>query len=75
VTHGPDATLGPYGPYRDWPSKTRADADNQGVPGAPARETADTEGGLVDPVIGEALALLRHEGLSRDPTVDHSAEV
>jgi hypothetical protein len=29
----------------------------------------------VDPVIGEALALLRHEGLSRDPTVDHSAEV
>jgi hypothetical protein len=32
VKHGPNATLGPYGPYRDWPPKTGADADNQGVP-------------------------------------------
>jgi hypothetical protein len=75
VTHGPDATLGPYGPYRDWPSKTRADADNQGVPGAPARETADTEGGLVDPVTGEALSALQHEELLRDHTTDPTAEV
>jgi hypothetical protein len=75
VKHGPDATLGPYGPYRDWPPKTGVDADEQGIPGAPARETADTEGGRVDPVTGEALAHLRHEGSPRDPTADPTAEV
>jgi hypothetical protein len=67
ATHGPDTTLAPYGPYRDWLPKTWADADDQGVPRAPARETADTEGGLVDRVTGEVLAPLRHEGSSRDP--------
>jgi hypothetical protein len=75
ATHGPNATLGPYGPYRDWPPKTGAGADDQGVPGAPARETADTEGDIVDPVTGKALAPLRHEGLPRDPTVDPTTEV
>jgi hypothetical protein len=75
ATHGPDATLGPYGPYRDWLPKTRAGADDQGVPGAPARETADTEGDLVDPVTGKALAPLRHEGSPRDPPADATAEV
>jgi hypothetical protein len=75
ITHRPDATLGPYGPYRDWPPKTAAGADDQGVPGALARETADTEGGLVDPVTGEALAPLQHEGLPCDPTADPTAEV
>jgi hypothetical protein len=73
--HGPDTTLGPYGPYRDWPPKTGADADNQGVPGAPAREAADAEGDLVDPVTGEALSPLQLEGLPRDPTADPTAEV
>jgi hypothetical protein len=61
VTHGPDATLGPYGPLRDWPPKASDDAVDQGVPGAPAREGPRDEGGLVDPVTGEALAPLRHE--------------
>jgi hypothetical protein len=75
ATHGPDATLGPYGPYRDWPLKTGAGADDQGVPGAPVCETADAEGGLVDPVTGEALAPLRHEELPCDPTADPTAEV
>jgi hypothetical protein len=75
AAHGPNATLGLSGPYRDWPLKTRSSADDQGVPGAPARETADTEGGLVDPVTGEALAPLQHEGLRRDPTADPTAEV
>jgi hypothetical protein len=75
ATHGPDATLGPYGPYRDWPPKTGAGADDQGVSGAPARETTDNESSLVDPVTGEALAPLRHEGSPRDPTVDPIAEV
>jgi hypothetical protein len=61
VTHGPDVTLGPYGPPRDWPLKASDDAVEQGVPGAPAREGPRDEGGLVDPVTGEALAPLRHE--------------
>jgi hypothetical protein len=60
--HGPNATLGPYGPYRDWPSKTGADNDDQGVPRAPARKTVDVESGHADPVTSKALAPLRHEG-------------
>jgi hypothetical protein len=75
ATHGPDATLGPYGPYRDWPLKTRADANDQGIPGAPVCEVSNAEGGLVDPMTGKALAPLRHEGLPRDSTVDPAAEV
>jgi hypothetical protein len=50
ATHGPDATLGPYGPLRDWPPKASDDAVEQGVPRAPAREGPRDEGGLVDPV-------------------------
>jgi hypothetical protein len=64
-----------YGPYRDWPPKTRAVVDDQGVPGAPARETTDVEGGLVDPVTDEALAPLWHEGLPCDPTANPTVEV
>jgi hypothetical protein len=75
ATHGPDATLGPYGPYRDWPPKTGAGADEQGVPGAPIREAADAEGGLVDPMTSETLAPLCHEELPRDSTVDPTMEV
>jgi hypothetical protein len=67
ATHGPDATLGLYGPLRDWPPKTSDDAVDQGVPGAPAREVAEVEGGLVDPVTAEALAPLRHKELPQDP--------
>jgi hypothetical protein len=63
--HGPDATLGPYGPYRDWPPKIGREVDDQGVPGAPGREAADVEGGPVDPMTGEALAPLHHEGSPR----------
>jgi hypothetical protein len=59
--HGPDATLGPYGPLRDWPPKASDDAVDQGVPGAPAREGPRDEGGLVYAITGEALAPLRHE--------------
>jgi hypothetical protein len=73
--HGPDATPGPYGPYRDWPPKTGADTDNQGVPRAPGCEMADTEGGLLDPMSGEALAPLQLKGFPRDPTPDPTAEV
>jgi hypothetical protein len=73
--HGPDATLGPYGPYRDWPPKTGVGTDDQGIPGAPVRETADVEGGLMDPVTGETLAPLHHEGLPRDPTAVPTARV
>jgi hypothetical protein len=75
ATHGPNATLGTCGTYRDWPPKTGAGADDQGVLGAPARERADTEGGLVDTVTSEALAPLRHEGLPHDPTTVPTAEV
>jgi hypothetical protein len=70
ATHGPDATVGPYGPLRDWPPKTSDDAVEQGIPGAPVREAPGVEGSLVDPVTGEALAPLRHEGLPRDPVPD-----
>jgi hypothetical protein len=73
--HGPDATLGPYGLYRDWPSKTSGDVVDQGIPGAPTHEETDVEGGLVDPVTGDALAPLRQEELPRDPTADSIAEV
>jgi hypothetical protein len=69
ATHGPDATLGPYGPYRDWSSKTSDDAVDQGIPGA-VREVPGVEGGLVNPVSGEALAPIRHEGLPRDSAPD-----
>jgi hypothetical protein len=75
ATHGPDATLGPYGPYQDWPPKTGADANDQGVPGTPVREASTRDGGLVDPVTGEALVPLRHEGLPRDAAADPAAEV
>jgi hypothetical protein len=75
ATHGPDETLRPYGPYKDWPPKTGASANDQGVLGAPVRETADVEGGLVDPVTSEALDPLRHEELPHDPTTDSTAEV
>jgi hypothetical protein len=75
ATHGPNATLGPYGHYKDWPPNSRTGADDQGVTGAPARKTANTEGDLVDPVTGEALAPLRHKGLPRDPTADPTTEV
>jgi hypothetical protein len=75
ATHGPDATLGPYGPYRDWPPKTGVGADDQGVPGAPVREASNAEGGLMDLVTGEALAPLRYEGLPRDSTADPVAKV
>jgi hypothetical protein len=70
ATHGPDATLGSYGPFRDWPPKTSDAAVDQGVPGAPVREAPRVEGGPVDPMTGEALAPLRHEGLPWDPTSD-----
>jgi hypothetical protein len=59
ATHGPKATLGPYGPPRDWPPKAKGDAPEQAVPGAPAREAPQGEDGQVDPVTGEALAPLR----------------
>jgi hypothetical protein len=75
VTHGPDATLGPYGPYRDWPPKTGAGADDQGIPGAPVRETATCEGALADLVIGETLAPLRHEEVPHNPVADPTVEV
>jgi hypothetical protein len=70
ATHGPDVTLGSYGPYRDLPPKTNDDAIDQGIPGAPDRAASNAEGGLVDPVTGEALAPLHHEGLSRDSAPD-----
>jgi hypothetical protein len=75
VTHGPDVTLGPYGPYRDYPPKTGAGADYQGAPGALVRETAAGEGALVDPVTGETLAPLHHEELPHNPVAAPTAEV
>jgi hypothetical protein len=68
--HEPDATLWPYGPYRDWPPKTNDDVVDPGIPGAPEHEVPNAEGGLVDPVTGETLASLRHEGLPRDSAPD-----
>jgi hypothetical protein len=59
AAHGPDATLGPYGPPRDWPPRANDDAPEQAIPGAPVREAPQDEGGQVDPVTGEALAPLR----------------
>jgi hypothetical protein len=46
------------------------DVVDQGIAGAPDREASNAEGGLVDPVTGEALAPLRHEGLLRDSAPD-----
>jgi hypothetical protein len=59
ATHGPEATLGPYEPPRDWPPKAKDDAPGQAVPRAPVREAPQGEGGQVDPVTEEALAPLR----------------
>jgi hypothetical protein len=73
ATHGLEATLGPYGPYRDWPPKMSDDAIDQGIPGAPVREASNAEGRLVDPVTGNALAPLHHEGLPRDSAPDPAA--
>jgi hypothetical protein len=70
-----DATLGPYGPYRDWPLKTGADEGDQGVPGAPAHDTTNIESGHVDPVTSEALAPLLREGSPRDPTANPTTKV
>jgi hypothetical protein len=75
AVHGPDATLGPYGPYRDWPPKTGADDDDQGVPRAPTRETIDDESGHTDLVTGEALAPLWHEGSPLNQTNEPNVEV
>jgi hypothetical protein len=75
AAHGPDATLGPYGPYRDWPPKTGVDDDDQGVPRAPARETVDDESRRADRITGEALAPLRHEGSPRNQTGGPNTEV
>jgi hypothetical protein len=75
AAHGPDATLGPYGPYRDWPPKTGGDDFDQGVPGAPTRETVDDEGQHADPVTGETLAPLRHEGSPHNQTDGSNTEV
>jgi hypothetical protein len=58
ATHGAEATLGPYGPYRDSPPKPSADEGETVVPGAPVREAASTEGEHEDPVTGETLAPL-----------------
>jgi hypothetical protein len=49
------------------------DAVDQGIPGAPIREASNAEGGLVDPVTGEALAPLHHKGLPRDSAPDPAA--
>jgi hypothetical protein len=75
TAHGPDATLGPYGPYRYWPSKTGADDVDQGVPRAPARETVDDKSRHVDPATGETLAPLWHEGSPRNQTGGPNTEV
>jgi hypothetical protein len=68
-------TLGPYGPYRDWPPKTGAGADDHGIPRAPVCETTASEGVLADPVTDETLAPLRHKELPRNPIADPTAEV
>jgi hypothetical protein len=49
------------------------DAVDQGIPGAPVREVSNADGGLVDPITGEALAPLHHEGLPRDSAPDPAA--
>jgi hypothetical protein len=49
------------------------DVVDQGIPGAPVREASNAEGGLVDPMTGEALAPLHHEGLPRDSAPDPAA--
>jgi hypothetical protein len=42
--HGTDATLGPYGPYRDWPLKAPTDAASDKVPATPIRDSTVEEG-------------------------------
>jgi hypothetical protein len=54
--HGANATLGPYGPYRDWSPKADGDDAEATVPNAPVRDAADTEKDIQDPVTGETLA-------------------
>jgi hypothetical protein len=75
VTHGAEATLGPYGSYRDWPLKSSTFEGETVVPRAPVREAVNTEGEQIDPVTGEALAPLQHEGSPPNPTVDLDLEV
>jgi hypothetical protein len=73
--HRLDATLGPYGSYRDSPPRTGAGEDYQGIPGAPACEMTDAESGPVYPVTGKALGPLHQEGSRRDQTAKPDTEV
>jgi hypothetical protein len=45
------------------------------VPGAPAHQTITNEGMHADPVTGENLAPLQHEGLPQDPAAEPNSEV
>jgi hypothetical protein len=58
ATHGADATLGPYRPYRDWPLKPNAEEGKTVVPGDPFRKTTNIEKERVHPVTGGTLAPL-----------------
>jgi hypothetical protein len=74
VVHGADATRGPYGPDRAWPPKRNIDDGEAEVPGSLARETITDEGVHTDPVTGEKLAPLQHEGLPRNPSANPNPE-
>jgi hypothetical protein len=75
AVHGADATLGPYGPYRTWPPKQNVEDGEEKVPGAPMCETITDEGVHADPVTGENLDPLQHDGSPRDPATKPNSEV
>jgi hypothetical protein len=68
--HSANATLGPYGPYRDWPPKTDGDDVEAAVPNAPARDAADTEKDMKGLVTGKTLDPLQHEGQAPNSSTD-----
>jgi hypothetical protein len=73
--HNTEATLGPYGPYHDWPLKASGDEDKTVVPGAPIRDVANAKGDNKDLFTGETFAPLQHEGPLPNPTTDPTSEV
>jgi hypothetical protein len=75
TAHGTEATFGPFGPYRSWPPKPNADEGETIVPGAPVRDAISTEREHVDPVTGETLAPLQHEGSPSNSVTDPTTEV
>jgi hypothetical protein len=73
--HGANATLGPYGPYRDWPPKADGEDAEAAAPNGLVRDVADAAQDIQDPVTGETLAPLQHEEQVPNSATDPPSEV